>query len=361
MKIQTLLRAAGAFALLAAGCGDDNSTQDSGGTSDLTMVTPQPDMTTLPDLTPPADLTPIPPDMTVVYRPTILLEEVATVIAVNGMAVPVKGFTPVVIASDPAKSKPSDFDNSDALGLGCSANHYDATKGDLPTPDVDIGTVTMTGLTTGAAITGMMIPNEVNCALVPGPLPLYACGYGPLSNGAPSAAGVNSTFFPGNLEMLPAGTALRVKYTGGTVAGAFDSMDAVKATDTLTVMEDLTKIKYDPAADTVIHFSCVNKPQNCFDAVLVQLVASSVAPGMAGYPGGAGVDYGTINCAALANGGTITIPKDAIKAMYGDSQKIVSVMTRIVRGGLPPGGQKDAKGNPVRLALGRGLMAFAPK
>ena len=82
MKIQTLLRAAGAFALLAAGCGDDNSTQDSGGTTDLTMVTPQPDMTTLPDLTPPADLTPIPPDMTVVYRPTILLEEVATVIAV---------------------------------------------------------------------------------------------------------------------------------------------------------------------------------------------------------------------------------------------------------------------------------------
>lgn len=357
MTIRKFGKVLGAFALLAAGCGDDNGGTDSGNTqTDMAVATA--DMTVAADMTATGDMTVLPPDMTVVYRPTILVEEVATTLLVNGMPVAAKGFVPVVIASDPAKSKPSDFDMTDNLGLGCSANHYDIAGGDLPTPDVDIGTVTFTGIKTGAALNGMMIPAEVNCALVKGPIDVYGCGYGPLNNGAPSAAGVNSVFFPGMLDMIPTGTAVNVKYTGGAVAGAYDSMDAIKSTDGLTVMEDLTKIKYDPAADTVIHFTCVNKPQACFDAVLVQLVASSVAPGGQGFPG---ADYGTINCAGLANGGSITIPKDAIKAMYGGSAKIVSVMTRIVRGSLPPGGQKDAKGNPVRLALGRGLMAFTAR
>ena len=355
MNVRNLGSAVGALALLLAGCGETTSTEDLSMTKvDMTVVTP-PDMTDTGDMAKATgDMAMLPPDMTIVYRPTVIIEEVSTTIAVGGMPVAVRGLVPVLVNPDPAKAKPSDFDNSNALGLGCSANHYVVGGGDDPTPDVTMGTVTLSGYAPGTPVGGMAaVPAEINCALgATG----YSCGYGPLNNGMAAAANLNTTFFPGNMDLIAAGKMITVKYDGGNLLGTFMSSD-LTATDPLTVMEDLTKIKYDPAADSMIHFACVNKPQNCFDAVLVQMVASSVVPGMPGYPG---ADYGTLNCAAVG-GSSITIPKEAIAAMFGNTGKIVFVRTVVVRGALPPSGLKDSKTNPVRLALGRGVLGYAPK
>src|SRR6185295_16142477 len=89
----------------------------------------------------------------------------------------------------------------------------------------------------------MALPAEINCA--PTGMGAYACGFGPLSGGMASAANTNSTFFPAMPPLIPAKTVVKVKYTGGAMLGTYDSLDNLKATDPLTVMEDLTKIKYD--------------------------------------------------------------------------------------------------------------------
>ena len=350
MNRRILGNALGALALLAAGCGDTTST-DMAPAKDMSIP---PDMTAAPDMAVAPDMTMVgAADMTIVYSPTLIVEELLT--TVPGMGIPARTIAAIIINPDPALARKSDYDDTVPPGLGCSANHYMVGGGDDPTPDIDLGTVTLSGYPPMPPLGQMMaVPAEINCVMVAGS---YQCGYGPLNAGMPSMQNTNLTFFSPASPLIPAPTPIVFKYTGGAKLGMFDSKDAAKASDSLTVMEDLTKIVYDPSKDTVIHYTCDNKPMNCFDAVLVQIVASSVLPGMQGYPG---ADYGTINCAALG-GGQVTIKKEAIAAMFGNSANIKMVLTRVVRGNLPPFGQMDSKGNPVRLVLGRGVSAFAPK
>ena len=160
-----------------------------------------------------------------------------------------------------------------------------------------------------------------------------------------------------NSTPIATGATIRYKYAGAGPLGSYDSMSAAMAKDTLTVTTDLTKVKYSDSADTDIAFTCPDMGGCGFTAVLVQLIGSSVAFGQQGYPG---AEFGNVYCTDLANNGKITIKKEAVAAGF-KSQKLVQVMTRVVRGSLPAAGQKDSKGNSVTVSVGRGSFAFAPR
>lgn len=337
-------------ALFAAGCdsGTTNTTQDMAATpADMAVA---PDLATAPDMA-----------MAKMYGPTLLLQDVSTIVPVpmgdaGVQPVPVRMLAPIVVNNDPALIK-HDFDNRDQLGLGCFADAYDLANGKKPLADIDMGTVTISGYTQPlTAIDGKtMVPGEINCAL-DGTTMTYKCGYGPLQGGKPGFD-VMSVFFAANAKPIAPDAVINYKYSGAGPLGTYDSGMAVKAKDTLTVTDDLTKIKYSAAADTVINFTCPDMGGCGFTAVLVQLVGTSVAAGMQNYPG---AQFGNIYCTGLASGNKITINKEAVAAGF-KSMNLVQVMTRVVRGTLPPNGQKDSKGNVVTVAAGRGTFAFAPR
>src|SRR5437879_4400768 len=58
---------------------------------------------------------------------------------------------------------------------------------------------------------------------------------------------------------VAAGQAIEFASPGGAVFGAFDTMTMAKASEGVVAVEDLNTIKYDPAADTVLHFFCPEK------------------------------------------------------------------------------------------------------
>ena len=348
-------------ALFGAGCGNGNATGDGGGTSDM-AVTP-PDMTAVPDIamTPP-DMTVIPPDMTKPTYSTIMLLQEVTVtypVMTDGGTQNISGkiLVPVVSSGQAGLPNTHDFDDRNAFGLGCFSDHYNLVNGKKPVADVNAGTVVMTGYsTTNKTIGGATVPDEIDCVV--GMSGAYQCGFGMAMNGM-VGPDPTTAVFPPSAVLIPTGRAIRFKYSGG-ILGTYDSMNIAVATETVAVTDDLTTIKYDPAADTTLHYSCPDGMMGACPtgAVLVQLVATSKNVGEMGYPG---ADYGVTNCVGLTSSNKIVIKKEVLTAMYGGSNAIKQVYTRLVRGSLPPGGQKDDKGNAVTLAVGRGVTGFAPR
>ena len=345
------------LAFTSAGCGGNGTTADGG--ADLAAA---PDMAvTPPDMavTPP-DMVVIPPDMTVQkYSSILLLQDVSVTypVATDGGVQNVSGrvLIPVVTSGPAGGPNTHDFDDRNAFGLGCFADHY-AANGKMPGKDTNAGTVVITGYASGLkTLDGNTAPDEIDCVVVNGS---YKCGYGMAMNGMPGPDPATA-LFPSASTPIPTGRAIRFKYAGGML-GTYDSMNAAVATETLLVTDDLTKIKYDPTMDATINFTCPEgMGGKCpTGAILVQLVASSKNIGEMGYPG---TDYGVSNCVALASANKIVIGKDVLAKMYGGSMTIKQVYTRVVRGSLPPSGQMDSQGNAVTLAVGRGVTGFAPR
>ena len=353
------LFAVSAFAV--TGCGGSNNTADSGTTPtpDLTMTAPPPDMA----VTPP-DMAVTPPDMVPQkYSATMLFEEATVTVPyttdAGTQSISGKVLVPIVSVGLAGAKSTHDYDDTNAFHLGCFSDHYDLVNGKKPGKDSNAGTVVMTGYsTTYKTLGGATVPDEIDCVI--GASGAYQCGFGMAMNGmvGPDPA---TAIFPPNATLIPPGKAIRFKYAGGML-GTYDSMNAATATETLAVTEDLTTIKYDATKDTTIHFTCPDDPMmagKCpTGAVLVTLVASSKNIGEQGYPG---TDFGSINCVAIASANQIVIKQMAIEKMYGGSNAIKQVYTRVVRGSLPPGGQMDDKGNGVTLAVGRGVTGFAPR
>jgi hypothetical protein len=341
------------FVLVAGACGDTTATDGAATPHDKAVAadtaTPPPDMATPPDLFSCANVMPA-------YGATLLLEDVSvTVPAGDGGAVTVRQLAPVV-AVNKSGSVMHDFDDRNAIGLGCFADHYNLNGGKMPPMDSNAGTIVITGYTMDLmTVDAKKAPNEIDCVVVNG---FYQCGYGPAMNGMPGPDTSTMSFPPMPAPIAPM-AAIRYRYGGGML-GTLDTADMIKATDTLAVTDDLSMVKYDPTADTTLHFTCPDGMNGMcpLNAVLVTVVAASTLPGQMGFPG---TEFAQINCVGLANAGTIKIEKAAIAAGLMNFASVKSFYTRVIRGSLPPSGFKDTACNGVTVAVGRGVSGFALK
>ena len=235
----------------------------------------------------------------------------------------------------------NDYDDRNALGVGCNANHYSASH--LPTPDVDVGTVKISGYT-GALVLGTanMAPSEIDCALSSG---AYHCTYG--------AGGPATDATPLASDPIMDSDMIHYVVTGN---GGFSPVDhSLAVGGKLTVSTDLTMIAVKGGQDITINYSCPEGSCGA-SAVAVNLIATPNAPG-SGTPN---ATEGSLTCAAFPASGTVTVKKEALAAMLGgatpdDTLHYLQVI--VVRTALPFTVGPDAAGNTTALVIGRGAFA----
>jgi hypothetical protein len=357
----------GAGLLFAAGCDDT-------GTMGMPDMTVQLDMAKTLDMTPLPDLVAL-PDMTapIVLSGTAVLTDISAVVPIpmgdaGVQLVPVRALAPLVGFGPGGKH---DFTNMGALG-GCTGDHYDVNANDLPTPDVDAGTITFTGYAGGNFLNGQPAPNTISCArdMTTG---FYKCGYGPLVNGQANPMAIaDQTPYPGQVNPLASCSMITMTGTGGAGFGAWNGM--AQARDVPVITEDLSTVKYDPTADFTFHFSCPN-PSPCqgeqmnacgFTVGGVSISASQQPPAMYGGPT---PTFGSITCFGVIGTGTLKINKEAIAAAFGCNAQgancdsmLKSTRTIAVHIGLPGTAMTmDAAMSKVTLAAGRGASGVAAK
>jgi hypothetical protein len=351
----------GAVALLGAGCDDTVSSE--AGVADMSVAS-VPDMTTIPP-----DMTTIPPDMTtppdmVVLSGTAVLFDVVGKVPVPGVG-PVQSETLVASTSFGQDQVMHDFPAGTLPGLiGCYADHFKISAGDVPIMDMDAGTIKFTGYTARPDLQSMMpVPTEINCVWKAG---FYACGYGPITGGnpGPNPQAVPLVLDPNN-PALAMGTEVIISGSGNAPFGAFNTstdvvgggVSHVIADDTIvaTGSDDLTTIKYSTTADTTVNFMC--GAGACSGLVLLTVSVYGAPPGDPNFPGD---DSGLMVCKALG-GTSIKIPVAAVQALFGpDPTKTVLVRTQIINGKIPNTARTDGMGHKITAGAGRGIFGFSP-
>ena len=258
---------------------------------------------------------------------------------------------------------------------GCRGSHYDVPGGKLPGPYLPAGVISITGYAGGMLLTGQDAPAEIQCVLNPmvngNPmLKAYECGYGPLTMGKIGLKTSLGIYFP-IATPLPPNQQVVIKGTGEDRFGSFDSTeDHLSAPPALEVVEELGKVKYSAASDTVLHFSCPADASmdggaqrdggasgRCPATVVLGSVIFATAP--SSDPAFPGAVYGAVYCTEFAAGETITFKREALAAAIGSFSPYTTVVTQVVRGNLPPIGKTDSKGNTLTLGAGRGVIGFS--
>ena len=271
------------------------------------------------------------------------LFEIAGMLTTSPDAGPVAG---VVLQARASFHAPLTHDFDDRTGgLGCFADHFDATTKPAPTDD-DAGLLRVSGYVGGASLTSGSIAQPVSCTR--GANGFYACAF-------PSGASTTSVLFPPSASPLGAGA-----ITFGTNGGA--NFGAVQTTATplgsLAVTEDLTSIHYLPTADATIGVTCTS----CASArVAVRLEAYPAADASVGWPYST---VGIVDC-VFENGGAVTapvtVPAAAVSAMFATDAAIDTVKTTVTTLPSMPGTSTDQSGNPLSVNVGRGVFGIAPR
>jgi hypothetical protein len=343
-----------AAGLVLTGCGD--STTDGGTLPDMSVTTKKdmtmpgsPDMTTPPDMTVTAM-----PDMLVLPSGNVVLTDISATAIIQGNPVPVRVIAPLVGFSAGGMH---DFSNMGLAG-GCQGDHYTANK--HPTPDVDSGTITITGYTGGNFLTGMAAPSKISCAIVNG---YYKCGYGDLVNGMPGPDPLVSPY-GGNSSPIDPTDMISFAGSGGTAIKAWNGMTDVK--DAAKTMDNINTIKFDPKADYNLKFTCPTEAQSAcgFTVVGVSVSFSDQTPQNYLNPP---TNSGNFTCFGIAGSGALTLNKEAIAAAAGCDNTgancdntLVSQRVVVVRLDTPKT-VMDANGASIKLFAGRGDSAISAK
>ena len=338
---------------LAAGCDGESGTDM--GAADMAMK-PAADMAMAmasPDLTMggSADLT-----MGKTYSGTVVLVDIAGKVPVpmgdaGVVPVPARLYGPLIGFSD--GSGKDDFNNRDGLGLGCVANHYDMDKMDNPTPGIEGGKVTITGLKGGKLLNGMTPPAELECSFDKG-------AYGCVFKGTMTA--IDTAAFGGMEQLIDPAKGVKFAGAGGGNFGTFDSGDINAADEYMMIanMGGMEGLRFKEGQDLQIDFFCkggkVGDAMCGVTALAFSVSFSQAAPQNYGMPT---KTSGNITCAALAANGQVKVPKDAINAAIAGDKALKSQRITMVRIGLPSA-KMDSKGNTIRFAAGRGQFAITP-
>lgn len=224
-------------------------------------------------------------------------------------------------------------------GLGCTADHYDAVTHPAP-PDKDAGSLRMIGYLGGPLLGGGVVGNPIVCVRLP---TYYTCIF-------PSGAEVSSAPFASASDPLGPGPITFGTSAGGDF-GAL-SLDA-SPVGSVTVAEDLARIRYDPRQDAFLHPRCDPACPGARAAVtLTALQASTERVGWP-YP-----SVGEVRC-VLALTATLTVPHEAIAAMFGGDLRLDTIITEVARLPAAPVSGSDVDGNTLVVDTGHGVFGRA--
>jgi hypothetical protein len=232
-----------------------------------------------------------------------------------------------------------DYDDTQS-GIGCTADHFDATKRPLP-HDADAGLVRVSGFLGGTTLAGSDGSNPIGC--MPGTT-YYGCSY-PDGSGALQAAFASSAMPFGPAAISFAGN-------GGNDFGAFFISGPTKM-GTLTVSEDLTALRYDPTKDTVLHPACTDSCPGARVAVELTAFASSQAAVGWPYP-----SVGVVRC-IFESAPAVTVPHAALAAALTYDLSLDAIETAVI---LLPSAKvqtHDFFGNQFAAEVGRGVAGFS--
>jgi hypothetical protein len=299
------------------------------------------------------------------YQATAILTDVASTVTAQTDG-GVVNLAVQVLAATAGFGKPvkHDFDNT-TLGGGCRADHYSVPQGKLPPTDLDGGPIVFTGFEGGTLLDGTTAPSKISCALEQA-TGLYRCAYGDLVNGMPGPATAQSTPFPGNAMPLGKDTVVTANGMGGADVGPWTGMSPAKDPPRLTGGLDLSTVKYDPTQDFTIAFDCPTEANGAcgLTGVVAALTASDQPPGMVGQ---APQSFGTAVCFGVATGGTLTVNKGALAALFGCDANgascdanLKSVQTVVLRIAVPSM-VNDPNGSTIQVAAGHGVAGLAPR
>jgi hypothetical protein len=236
------------------------------------------------------------------------------------------------------KSQAHVYDDRMGGEFGCTADHYTPAS---PAPaDSSAGTVVISGYTGGSLLLGGSAASTITCSGAN-----YACDY----TGGKAAA---TQPYKSSADPLGNGP-ITFTGSGGAAFGSF----TIQASPfgTLTVSQDLSKIKYSTTADTTLTYSCGGSCSGSL--VLVSLLASENSTSN---PSGASNNTGSVSCVQSATG-SITIPAGAIAGMFDNDSSLQSVVTTVLRVSATIPSTVDASGQSVSANVGKGVFGIASK
>ncbi|MGA7123723.1 MAG: hypothetical protein WBY94_26700 [Polyangiaceae bacterium] len=234
---------------------------------------------------------------------------------------------------------PDDYDDRQA-GIGCTADHYDATTKPAPA-DADAGWLRMSGFAGGTLLAGGPAAQPIICARTGG---YYQCTY-------PTETPVSGAFFadtdplgPGPITFASPGAAdFGARAVSGSPIG------------TATTAEDLNAVHYSSSVDTILHVACSN---SCATGrIAVNLTAEQASTANLGWPYSS---VGIVRC-VFAAAASVAIPHAAIAAMFAQDAALDVVLTAVVLLPTAPLTTTDAMGNRLVAEVGRGTFGAAPR
>ncbi len=235
---------------------------------------------------------------------------------------------------------PDDYDDRQA-GIGCTADHYDATTKPAPT-DADAGWLRISGFSGGTLRNGAPAGQPIICARSGG---YYQCAY-------PTETAVSGALFAAAAEPLGPGP-----ITFASPGAADFGARAVSGSPigTATTTEDLDAIHYSSSTDTLLHLACSN---SCTAGrIAVNLIAEHASPADVGWPY---ASVGIVRC-VFAAAASVAIPHAAIGAMFAQDPALDVVLTSVALLPTEPLTTTDVMGNRLVAEVGRGTFGIAPR
>jgi hypothetical protein len=232
------------------------------------------------------------------------------------------------------------FDNRTS-GVGCVADHYDATTKPVPTDD-DAGLLRMSGYVGGSSLTNGSIAQPVSCTR--GATGFYGCSF-------PGGQATGSVLFPPSAAPLGA-SAITFGTNGGGDFGAAGA--TATSSGSVSVTEDLTSIHYVTTADATLDLTCTSCAAS---RIAVRLEAYPSTSAAAGFPYSS---VGIVEC-VVANTAQATVPAGAIAAMFASDAALDTVRTSVTTLPSMPGVSADPLGNPLYVDVGVGVFGIAPR
>jgi len=236
---------------------------------------------------------------------------------------------------------PDDYDDRQG-GIGCTADHYDATAKPAPT-DADAGWLRMSGFAGGTLLAGGQAAQPIVCSRSAN---YYGCAY-------PTGTTVSGAFFPDTDSPLGPGP-VTFALPGAPDFGA-RAVSGSPPSGTATTAEDLNAIHYSSSVDTIFHVSC---SESCTAGrIAVNLMARQASTANVGWPY---PSVGIVRC-VFAAAASIAIPHAATAAMFAEDSALDTVLTAVALLPTAPLTATDAMGNQLVAEVGRGTFGVAAR
>jgi hypothetical protein len=252
-------------------------------------------------------------------------------------------------------NRPDDLPNTNPVGIGCSANHFNTATSDLPVPSANAGTVRITGFQAVTPMGETATYNAVDCQLN-STTGSYDCTFGNTAGGA--AGPSTSTPIAATDDPIRTNPATPITFAGqgGGSFGTF-SITINNPADTIT-SADFSAVGYTGNQVTTIPLTCTGG--NCTGAVVANIDVTQA--------GTSSPTSGHITCAFLSPTGSLTIPVNAVNAMLGcDGQgancdsALTVARTVVVRFPFPTGTGTDSNQNNIsNVVAGQGVFYQGP-